>query len=157
MGSFTTFGAIALGAAAIATATASLAPRPQHRVETLETRAVAVPTVTATISTDWLPAPDARRHLEARTRLLDLLSAAHGSALRVIATDSKLRTRTAGGARLASPLARFERTFEIRLNDASAEPSLRADLADLEVATQGVAIVALRSGPAASHGASLEF
>jgi hypothetical protein len=69
----------------------------------------------AAIKTEWLSPADARRSLETRSAALADWLHSRGGELRIIGSESLLRTHNADGARLATPLARFERILEIEL------------------------------------------
>lgn len=98
------------------------APRPTVRPT--------VAKLAASYATDWRAPSDARLALEAHTDLLSRIATAHGGGVRIVSTTSTLRTRSANGARLAQPLALFERTFELHLGTPGDAPALLATLAD---------------------------
>lgn len=87
--------------------------------------------VTGVIATDWLPAAEARRDIEARTADLLRVARSHGSDLRILATQASLRIRS-GGARLEQPLARFERSVEMAA-PGNGDAALRSALSSIEV------------------------
>lgn len=72
------------------------------------------PRYVAVVSTDWLPAPEARREIEQRSVELDRVAQLYGTRTRMLDTRQVLRVRSSTGARLEQPLAQFERSFEIR-------------------------------------------
>jgi hemin uptake protein HemP len=69
----------------------------------------------AAIRTEWLSPADARRSLETRSAALADWLQARGGAVRIISSETLLRTHGADGSRLAIPLARFERLLEVQL------------------------------------------
>ena len=79
--------------------------------------APAVPGVTfaTTYSTGWSAPADARLALDAQTALVEQIASDYGSGWRVVSTTTHMRTRSDRGARLAHPVARFERVFELQL------------------------------------------
>jgi hypothetical protein len=72
-------------------------------------------TLVTAYETGWESPAFARQALESQTQVLSRIAAEHGGAMQIRSTRSSLRTRNGRGARLAAPLARFERTFELRL------------------------------------------
>ena len=69
----------------------------------------------AAIRTEWLSPADARRSLETRSAALADWLHARGGEIRIISSESLLRTHNADGSRLATPLARFQRILEVQL------------------------------------------
>jgi hemin uptake protein HemP len=67
------------------------------------------------VRSEWLSPADARRSLETRSAALADWLQARGGAVRIISSESLLRTHGADGSRLAIPLARFERVLEVQL------------------------------------------
>lgn len=120
--------AVALG---VATWDADLgSPRVTASAPTTELLA---PSFTGRVDTGWLPATEARREIEELGAALDRLAVERGLGVRILASHALLRTRTAEGMRLDSPLARFERSFEFRVHDSADLESLRSVLATLAV------------------------
>lgn len=76
-----------------------------------------VTTLRAAIKTAWLSPADARRSLEARNAALVQWLRPRGGSMRVISSNSLLRTHGPDGQRLTSPEARFERILEIDVPD----------------------------------------
>jgi hypothetical protein len=94
-------------------------------------------TFATTYSTGWSAPADARLALEAQTALVERIAAAHGSAWRVVATTTQVRTRNERGGRLARPVARFERIFELQLPRDRDQLALRRALDSVQVAARG--------------------
>lgn len=84
-------------------------------VAQIDARDHSVTKLRAAIRTDWMNPADARRSLEARSAALEEWLRARGGGVRDMGTSSLLRTHGANGARLANPLARFERILEIQV------------------------------------------
>jgi hypothetical protein len=94
-------------------------------------------TFATTYSTGWSTPADARLALDAQTALVERIAAAHGSGWRIVSTTARMRTRSERGARLAEPVARFERIFELQLPGDGDEVALRRALDTVQVAARG--------------------
>ena len=81
----------------------------------LDTAAEGVLTMRAAIRTEWLSPADARRSLEARSAALSEWLRTRGGSVRVISSNSLLRTHDSYGQKLAVPRASFERILEIQV------------------------------------------
>lgn len=107
--------------------------------------------VQATIRTDWLALVSARRSLDQRIHALERWVAERGGYVRVLDTDSVMRTRDTAGARLQVPLAQLERTLIIHV-----PPQYQA--ADLEQALAGLDATVASIAPDTDAGRpSVEF
>jgi hypothetical protein len=80
-----------------------------------DTAAHGVLTLRAAIRTEWLSPADARRSLEARSTALSEWLRTRGGSVRVISSNSLLRTHDSDGQKLAMPRASFERILEIQV------------------------------------------
>jgi hypothetical protein len=89
--------------------------------------------VQATIRTDWLAPMSARRSLEQRHLALERWVAERGGYVRVLDTESILRTRGESGARLRMPLAQIERTLLIAVPERHSATDLEQALAGLDI------------------------
>lgn len=128
--------AVALGVATWEAETGN----PQTSVRAASTALVA-PSLTGTVDTGWLPAAEARREIEELGAVLDRLAVERGFGVRILDSNTQLRTRTADGTRLDVPLARFERSFEFRVPESGDLESLRNALATLAVEVEPSATV----------------
>jgi hypothetical protein len=98
--------------------------------------AAAPVTFSTAYSTDWSRPADARLALDAQTALVERIAEAHGSGWRIVSTTTHMRTRGERGARLESPVARFERVFELQLPH-ERQAALRRSLESVQVVASG--------------------
>jgi hypothetical protein len=101
----------------------------------VEPAPVLVETYTAVVESDWLPPDEARLQLETRSVALEAVVRGRGHETHVVETRQRLRTRSQNGARLAQPLARFERTLAIGAGNA--RDDIPEELRALNVAFAG--------------------
>lgn len=95
--------------------------------------------VPATIRTEWLTPVSARRSLEQRLHALERWVAERGGSVRILGTDSVMRTRDTAGARLKVPLAQLERTLSIHVPPQHQAADLEQALAGLDATVASVA------------------
>lgn len=125
------FALLAVAAVALGVASWGTGSR-ERRVHTpAPATALVAPSFTGRVDTGWLPATEARREMESLGAALDRLALERGLAVRELGSNAQLRTRSEDGTRLDAPLARFERSFEFRVQRPDDVEALRQELGTL--------------------------